>query len=375
MNVGWWRGAALGASLLLAACVVEEPSGPDLDAASSTESVASTTSSPSSIQPTTSSSSTSTAPPTTALTTTTTVPVATTIVPPPGPLFGIAVPEDRLVLIETTEEEVGQTFHIIRVFRRWEDPLGASDVAAIQAGGRAIHLSVRPVRPDGAVIPWADVASAEEGSALHAEMVQWADDVIALGPDTRFTFNHEPETRESVANGDALAYRGAWRRMVELIRERGGSDIDMVWTVGAEALDDETGRNYYPGDDVVDVIGGDLYNWFRCQGTNRPWASFDDLIEPAVEFAAERGKPLALPEFASAADPADLTRRAGWMDAAVDAMLAWDPAERSDVELDFVIWFDVTAPGGTNPNCRWAHRTDPETQQAFARMARDLIGA
>ena len=272
------------------------------------------------------------------------------------------------------ESEINQTFHLIRVFARWEVDLAETDVARLQADGRAIHLSVRPVRADGTVIAWSDIATATEGSALYDEMSRWADDVIGLGRDARFTFNHEPETADSAPNGTALDYRGAWRRMVELVRSRGGDDIEMVWTVGASALREPEGRAFYPGDDVVDVIGADLYNWFTCQGTDRPWVSFDNLVEPAVEFAAERGKPLALPEFASAADPADLNRRAGWMDAAVDVMTEWDPAERMGVELDYVAWFDVTAPGGTNPDCRWSHRTDVETERAFSRMARDLIG-
>lgn len=288
--------------------------------------------------------------------------------------MGIAVPEGRVSTILGIEREVEETLHLVRVFLRWEDDLDQTDVAALQAGGRAIHLSVRPMRADGSFIPWADIANAAEGTVLHDEMVAWADDVIALGPDVRFTFNHEPETKESTPNGDALEYRAAWRAVIELIRSRGGEDIDMVWTVGAEALSEPEGQAFYPGDDVVDVIGADLYNWFTCQGTDRPWVSFENLVEPAVRFAAERGKALALPEFASAADPADPNRRAGWMDAASDVMTQWDPADHMGVELDYVAWFDVTAPGGTNPSCRWAHRTDVETERAFSRMVRDLVG-
>lgn len=355
--------------MLLSACVSSD--GEENEPSALSSSAPSTTAAPSTLaSSTTPLSPTSTVePPPTTL-----PPVATTLVPPPGPLVGIAVPEARLETILDVEAEVNETIHLVRVFVRWEDNLDDTDVAALQTGGRAIHLSVRPMRADGSFIPWTDIARARPGSALHDEMVAWADGIVALGPDARFTFNHEPETRESAPNGDALAYRAAWRAVVELVRSRGGDDIDMVWTVGAEALSEPEGQAYYPGDDVVDVIGADLYNWFTCQGTDRPWVSFEDLVEPAVQFAAERGKSLALPEFASAADPADPSRRAGWMDAAVDVMTEWDPAERSGVELDFVAWFDVTAPGGTNPNCQWAHRTDVETQRAFSRMIRDLVG-
>lgn len=357
----------LAAMMLLAACTNDEEAKGTTTGGEPASAVSASAASTTSTAPTTTT-------PTTTVPTTAARPVATTVLTPPGPLFGVAVPQGRVETVEDIESELDATFHLIRVFTRWEVGIDDTDVAELQAQGRAIHLSVRPVRADGAVIPWADIASAPEGSALHDEMVQWADDIVALGPDARFTFNHEPETRDSAPNGDALDYRAAWRQMVELVRSRGGDDIDMVWTVGSSALGEPEGRAFYPGDDVVDVIGADLYNWFTCQGTDRAWVSFDDLIEPAVAFAAERDKPLALPEFASAADPADPGRRAGWMDAAVDVMLDWKPSDREGVELDFVAWFDVTAPGGTNPDCQWAHKTDVETERAFGRMVRDLIG-
>jgi len=314
-NVG---AGLMAAVLLLSACTSDDnvsapPSTTGPPAAAAPTTAAPTTAAPTTTVPTTE------APTTEAPTTevpATPRPVATTLVPPPGPLFGIAVPEGRIETVVDIEGDVGQTFHLVRVFVRWEVDLADTDVAQLQADGRAIHLP----------------------------------------------------------NGVALDYRGAWRRMVELVRLRGGEDIEMVWTVGSSVLRQPEGRAFYPGDDVVDVIGADLYNWFTCQGTDRPWVSFDDLLEPAVAFAAERGKPLALPEFASAADPADPGRRAGWMDAAADVMAEWDPQERMGVELDYVAWFDVTAPGGTYPNCRWSHRTDVETERAFDRMARDLIG-
>ncbi len=356
VNTRWLsraRWLALAACLALAGCVADDK----------------VSSPPSSVVRTTQSS-----PSRAAATTEPPIPVATTLVPPPGPLIGVAVPEGRIETIRAIEADVGETMHLIRLFRRWEDDLGASDVALIQAEGRAVHLSVRPVRKDGTPIPWVEISTASEGTLLHDEMVAWADDLIALGPDLRFTLNHEPETRDSAPNGTALEYRAAWRRFVELVRDRGGDDIDMVWTVGVDSLASGSGESWYPGDDVVDVIGADLYNWYTCQGTDRPWVSFDTLIEPAVRFADDRARPLALPEFASAADPANEQRRVGWMDAAVDVLIGWDEGPYRAVDLDYVAWFDVTAPGGTYPECAWSHRSDEPTRRAFSRMVRDLVG-
>jgi len=365
---------SLVAGAALAGCTSGDLTGQEAAESTTATATASPTTASTDAPPTTATPTTTV--PTTTTPTTTAPPVATTLVPHRGPLFGIAVPKGRIETIEAIEASAGSRFHLVRVFTRWEDDLATdTDIAAIQAGGRAVHLSVRPTRNDGTPIPWSDIAMASEGSALHDEMVAWADAVVALGPDLRFTFNHEPETKESAPSGQALEYREAWRRMVELIRERGGENTTMVWTVGREALTGTEGSEWYPGDDVVDVIGADLYNWYTCQGTDRPWTSFETLIEPAIEFAEARAKPLAVPEFASAADPDDLDRRAGWMDAAVDTMIELVDDPNRTVELDYVAWFDVTAPGGTNPDCQWEHTTDDETSNGFMRMIRDLVGS
>ncbi len=113
---------------------------------------------------------------------TTGIPVATTVVPPPGPLIGIAVPEARIETIEEIESEVEHRLHLVRVFLRWDDKVAETDIGAIQGGGRAVHLSVRPVRSDGSPIPWAAIAAAQPGSTLHDEMTAWADAIVLLGP-------------------------------------------------------------------------------------------------------------------------------------------------------------------------------------------------
>ena len=108
--------------------------------------------------------------------------------------------------------------------------------------------------------------------------------------------------------------------------------------------------------------------------TRRLAVVFEALAEPVARFAVERSKPPALPEFASAADPPDDQRRVWWMNAAVDVLLRWDEGPYRAVDLDYVAWFDVTAPGGTYPDCRWSHRSDEPTRRAFSRMVRDLVG-
>ncbi len=278
-----------------------------------------------------------------------------------GPLIGIAVPGGRASEVRDVEVVTGSTFDLIRTFARWTDDFPNEDTQALIDANRRLHVSIRPVAADGEVVPWADLATAQPGDARYDELVDWIDRVVALGPGTYFTINHEPETADSRANGSSEDFVAMWRRTVELLRERGGDEIRTVWTMTNGAFSDGRAAEWYPGDDVVDVVGADVYNWHTCQGTNRPWVELDVLMGPALDFAASHAKPLAMPELASVEDREDPERKAVWIRNATQALLTPSLADR----VEFAIWFDVTAPGGTWPNCIWDHDSSPASLEAF----------
>ena len=223
------------------------------------------------------------------------------------------------------------------------------------------------MRADGTPIAWSDLASARAGDPLYDELVEWLSIVAELPEGTYFTVSHEPETKEGSVNGTASDFKAMWRRVAELLQSMDAEHIAFTWTMTGGAFSDERADRWYPGDDVVDVVGTDSYNWFTCQGGERPWYEFEQLLFQPLAFAREHGKPLAIPEFASAEDPSDPTRRAEWMRNAA-AFLA-----RPDVaaDIEFAAWFNVTAPGGTYPDCVWDYDTTPASAEAFA----DLMGS
>lgn len=283
-------------------------------------------------------------------------------------LSGIAVPRSDASLVASIEADLGVTFDVIRVFRRWDESLPDPDVEALIASGHRLHLSVRPRTSNGRVILWSDLAEAQPGMPLYGELIAWIDEFVALPPGTYVTLNHEPETRDSADNGTAADYVAVWRRFAELLQERGGDHLRLTWTMTSGALRDQTLADaWYPGDDVVDVIGADTYNWWTCQGTDRPWVDFAELVDPLLDYAQAKGKPLALPEFASADDPADPSRRARWLTDAADYLRSSEAAE-----IEFVAWFDVTAPGGVYPDCVWDHDVTPASREAFRELVEAL---
>ena len=124
------------------------------------------------------------------------------------------------------------------------------------------------------------------------------------------------------AAGQASAFVAYWRQIVTTMRAVPGADFSFEWNVNRGdngASDEAMGdfASYYPGNDVVDLIGMDVFDqtWQVYPGAA---AEFQDILNQTwgldwlVSFASEEGKPIAIPEFglgwvASAGDGAPFT--------------------------------------------------------------------
>lgn len=284
------------------------------------------------------------------------------------PYFAMSVPRSVYATIETVEADIGRRIELVRWFQRWDDDLQYPDMIRAMDEGRRVHLSVRPAGSAGLLVPWRDLADAQPGSAVYDDFVEWVDRMVALPTGSYVTLNHEPETRDSAANGDAEDFKAMWQRWDELLDERGGEHLKTVWVMTGGAFSGPAADLWYPGDDSVDIVGVDPYNWYVCQGSVRDWVEFSDLVAPALDFAAAHGKPLAVAETASVEDLDQPGRKAEWIRNA--AMYLSDPAVAA--RFEYVSWFNVTAPGGTYPDCVWDYDTSPESAEAFAELARTL---
>lgn len=279
--------------------------------------------------------------------------------PDVGPVrFGMAAPTERRDAIEAA---AGQRLGIVRVFARWDTPFPTEEQAALLAEGRTLHLSIRPRTEAGKRIGWAELAAAPPTSEVGLALDRWVRAVAVYGSQVYLTFNHEPETRASDGHGTPGDFQAAWRRLVERLRANGGQSVRTVLVLTRGAYDDGRIDDWYPGDDTVDVIGVDAYNWSDCQGgPPRPWIMPDALLAPAVEFAEARAKPLAVPEIASTENHADPLAKARWILALAQTLASPPVVDR----LEFAAWFDPDDAGW--PNCAWRHDSSTPSRLAMA---------
>lgn len=154
--------------------------------------------------------------------------------------------------------------------------------------------------------------------------------IASFGSEIYIRFAHE-------MNGDwypwsgskigALNYIHMYRYVKDICDRAGMDNARWIFSVNWEdipATADNSFQNYYPGDEYVDYIGLDGYNW----GDTKPWSgwmSFRDLFDAPYRMSrALFDKPVLITEFSSASSGGD---KALWIR---EAMI--DMRDRYDIE-------------------------------------------
>lgn len=277
------------------------------------------------------------------------------LTPEHGVLFGASVSDDgypsTAAALTAFERRIGRKLDAHRWYSLWDQDLTAGPVAQDVARGRTPVLSISTKRDSGPAVTWADVAAGAQDARIRALAAQ----VRALQAPLFLTFQHEPEY---AGYGTPAEYRAAWRRFVEVFRAEGVTNVVWTWIVAptpfATSPTTATAEELYPGDDVVDWVGLDAYNWFGCRGSDGPqqWRSMADSAARARAFAVAHGKRLMLAEYGSVEDPADPTRKAAWLTSAMDTFLSWP-------EVGAVLYFHHDG------SCPWWVDSTRESVAAF----------
>ena len=137
--------------------------------------------------------------------------------------------------MQSIESAVGRSAASTRIFLKWDSAFPDSYHTWLRNSGHKVMISVKPQYLNGTVIKWADVAAAQPGSRLYAELVAWADRIKAFGGSTTFTFHHEPEATANIPFGTATTYKAAWQRVVTLFRSR-AVGARFYWIVTANSF-------------------------------------------------------------------------------------------------------------------------------------------
>ena len=216
------------------------------------------------------------------------------------------------------EQEIGRRFCVDHQYYQWQDGIPTAYETWTASQGRIPFVAWKPKNTnDLSPIRWSVITNGD----WDWWITNRANAFRQFGQLTLMTFHHEPENDQDspgVTNyGTAAEYQAAFRHVVSLFRNQGVTNV--IWAVvltQPSYTDPATGGQvqadrWYPGDDVVDVIGCDGYNWYPAK-TNATWISFSNVFSGFYAWGTtNHQKPLLIAEFGCMEDTNNSVREGG----------------------------------------------------------------
>ena len=158
-------------------------------------------------------------------------------------------------------------------------------------------------------------------------------------------------------SGTPQDYIGAWRRLRTIFEEEGAVNATWVWSPTSAAFATGEAQRFYPGDDAVDWIAADGYNWPPGRPL-APWRSFEKVFRPFYGWAARSGKPLMVAE--TGVQERGPGEKAQWLRDMAATLRSTYPKIRALVYFDTYARYD------------WRLNTSTEAFEAFRQIAGDV---
>ena len=154
-------------------------------------------------------------------------------------------------------------------------------------------------------------------------------------------------------NGNSGAdYIAAYRHVVRVFRNEGATNVKHVWAPNVGSFD-----NAWPGNDYVDYLGLDGYNWGAKYNN---WQSFEQVFDSSYRAITRLSrKPILITEFAANERGGD---KAAWVRHALSADVA-----RRYPQIRALIWFDE------NKEADWRVNSSDSTLSAFRSALRSSL--
>lgn len=246
----------------------------------------------------------------------------------------------------------------------WFELFGAeAPLAGIQAADR---LSARPIitwepwrGPSSGISP--SVMSQVNAGVHDSHIRRWARRLRDTGTTVYLRFGHEFNGHwypwSPTGGTSAATFVEVWRRLHRLFSQEEAHTVRWMWSPNAVSESGAPLAQWYPGDDYVDAIGVDGYNWGRSQ-TWSHWVGPDELFEPALDEIAvlAPGKPILVAEVGCSEAGGS---KPDWITALIEFL-----SQR--VEVTGMVWFDH------DKETDWRIMSSPTSAAAMAEALRRI---
>ncbi len=157
----------------------------------------------------------------------------------------------------------------------------------------------------------------------------------------------------SINGNSAELYIAAWNHIRDLVKMETPSGIEWVWSPYAfsyPAISSNNIENYFPGDNVLDWVAIDGYNWGDSQEWST-WQSFEEVFSGAYKrLSSITRRPFMIGETACNESGGS---KELWISDALDIL------KNKYTKIKIMVWFDV------NKECDWRIISSPVSLKAF----------
>jgi glycosyl hydrolase family 26 len=199
-----------------------------------------------------------------------------------------------------------------------------------------------------------------------AYLRQFARDAAGSGGPVFLRFASEMNGPWTMYHGDPKKYRYKFRLVSGVMREE-APNVAMVWTPYCTPL--RPIPDYYPGDDVVDWVGVNVYSVHHHDGDLDHPAHREDpteLLEPIYELYADR-KPIQISEYAAT----HFCKACGeyTADFAMDKMIhMYRSLPDRFPRVKMIYWFSWDTVSGKSAENNYAVTDDPVIRDTYRRL-------
>lgn len=234
-----------------------------------------------------------------------------------GLKLGVAL--EQAADLNKFEENAGRKADIFLWYQSLPESLDTVNLKPIAEAGRIIQLAWEPhdycgepprAGCDPLNQPKYRLKNITAGN-LDADIRRWAREIRDFGYPVWFRpmseMNGDWTLWSGTVNGNSPEdYVPAWRHIHDIFVQEGATNVKWVWSSNRDgSLKDaqNTFATYYPGDEYVDYIGIDGYNWGRLYNTpewTSSWQNIEEIFSHSYDVATENtDKPVIISETAS----------------------------------------------------------------------------
>lgn len=267
----------------------------------------------------------------------------------------------NMSLVKGIEKKSGTKFPVVMWYQDYSCVFNPDFCNKVVANGAIPHIVWEPwLWKDKEKIKLDNINAGEWDPYIR----EWAQDIKAWGKPVFIRWGHEFNIEGYpwciVNNGkDPKKYVAAFRRVRNIFKKEGADNALFVWTPMNDSWPKEFWNDMnlaYPGDEYVDWIGLDGYNWGTTQ-TWSSWQSFRELFRDTARqmWRKHPTKPIMIAEMGSSDKGGD---KAKWIEEMLQDL-------KRMPYIKSVNWFDE------KKEADWRIESDAKTFAAFKKVIND----